>query len=169
MREQLSHICLFLYTQFQQELADRQTAESPDHIRIRAMLEYLHTHFSENLTLADIASVAGIGERECLRCFKKTIQLSPMQYLLKYRMTMGAQMLLESPTQSISHISTCCGFDSPSNFSKMFKRFYHCSPREYRKAHTETTATCDRAHGSESESSGKSVPAESPASADGGM
>ena len=45
----------------------------------------------------------------------------------------GAEMLLANPSGRISEIATHCGFDSASNFAKMFKRFYNCTPREYRK------------------------------------
>lgn len=82
--------------------------------------------------MSDISSSAGISERECLRCFQKTIQLSPIQYLLKYRIMQGAEMLLKNPADSISETAVFCGFDSPSNFAKTFKRFYNCTPREYR-------------------------------------
>ena len=101
------------------------------------MLDYIHNHFAENISLTEIAKVAGIGERECLRCFQRTIQLSPMQYLLKYRIMRGADLLLQNPASSISEIAGLCGFDSPSNFAKMFKRFYNTTPREYRKLGTE--------------------------------
>lgn len=97
------------------------------------MLEFIHGHFAENITLDDIAKSANIGGRECLRCFRKTIQLSPIQYLLKYRIMQGAELLMENSERSVSEISVLCGFDSPSNFSKMFKRFYSCTPREYRR------------------------------------
>lgn len=64
------------------------------------------------------------------------MQLSPIQYLLKYRIMQGADFLLNNPANTISEISSLCGFDNPSNFSKMFKRFYNCSPREYRVTNT---------------------------------
>ena len=107
---------------------------NPDQIRIRNMLEYIHSHFPEPVTLPDIARAADIGEREALRCFKRNIQLSPMQYLLKYRVMQGADLLLKERGTSISQIALLCGFDSPSHFSKMFRRFYDCSPKEYRNA-----------------------------------
>ena len=66
-------------------------------------------------------------------CFQKTLQISPVQYLLKYRIMQGAEMLLADSTSSVSEVATYCGFDSPSNFTKMFKRFYNCTPREYRR------------------------------------
>lgn len=135
VREKLSNLCFFLYRQFEQEFATGDMGLNQDNIRIRKMLDYIHNNFSDNLTLVDIAKVADIGERECLRCFQRTIQLSPIQYLLKYRIMQGADFLLKNPAKSISEISSLCGLDSPSNFSKMFKRFYNCTPREYRNLH----------------------------------
>ena len=52
--------------------------------------------------------------------------------LIKYRVMQGAKMLLEEPSSSISETAAYCGFDSPSNFSQHFRRFYSCTPREYR-------------------------------------
>lgn len=134
VRDNLSRICLMLYQQFEQDIAANEIAPSQDNLRIRAMLEYIHKHYSDNITLGDIASSADIGERECLRCFQKTIQLSPIQYLLKYRIIQGADLLLKNPSDSVSEIAALCGFDSSSNFSKMFKRFYNHTPRDYRNS-----------------------------------
>ncbi len=85
--------------------------------------------FQENLDLAQIARAADIGERECLRCFKRAIQTSPLQYLLKYRVTQGLPCPSAAPYSSISSIAGMCGFNSPSNFSQMFVRFFKCTPR----------------------------------------
>lgn len=133
VREGLSRICFFLYQQFQGEIQDGGVNLNQDGIRIRKMLDYIQEHFRDNITLTDIAGEAGIGERECLRCFQRTIQLSPMQYLLKYRIMQGADLLVDDPAISVSEAAALCGFDSPSNFAKMFKRFYNSTPREYRK------------------------------------
>lgn len=133
VRENLSRICLLLYHYFEKQLNWNAGKENLDNQRIRSMLTFIHQHFSEDITLMDIAGTVGIGDRECLRCFQKTIQTSPIQYLLKYRIMRGAEMLLDMPARAVSDIAALCGFDSPSNFTKMFKRFYRCTPREYRK------------------------------------
>lgn len=132
VRENLSRICLYLYRKFEGQLDIKTSGLSQDHLRIRQMLDYIHKNFGEMITLSEISAAVGISKRECLRCFQKTLQLSPIQYLLKYRIMQGAEMLLENPGSSVSEIAARCGFDSPSNFSKVFKRFYHCTPREYR-------------------------------------
>lgn len=132
VRENLSHICLFLYGKFGPPADAQNVPLNKDNLRIRKMLAYIHKNFADNISLSEISSAADISERESLRCFGKTIQLSPIQYLLKYRIMQGAEMLLKNPTDSISEIATLCGFDSSSNFAKIFKRFYGCTPRQYR-------------------------------------
>ena len=116
----------------------KQAAPNQDNLRISKILAYIHKNFADPISVSDIAREAGISERECLRCFQKTIQLPPIQYLLKYRVMRGAELLLANPAASISEIGTLCGFDSQSHFAKMFKRFYNCTPREYRKNSLQT-------------------------------
>lgn len=79
-----------------------------------------------------------LSERECLRCFHRMIGDTPIQYLLKYRLMQSAAMLHAAPTACIAEISAACGFDNPSYFSKQFRRFYQCTPREYRNAACES-------------------------------
>lgn len=132
VREQLSHIILDLFLLFEKQISLPRQAISTDTLRLEQMLEYIHTHYGEPITLSDISGTCGIGKRECLRCFKRTIGDSPIQYLLKYRLMQSASMLAANPSANIAEISSACGFDYPSYFSKQFKRFYKCSPKEYR-------------------------------------
>ena len=139
VRDNLSSLCFSLYEYFKQEIVMREEVQNQDNIRIRKMLDFMQENFGTRLTLLEVAKVANVGERECLRCFQRTIQLSPMQYLLKYRMMQAATFLQRDLSKNIIDIASLCGFDSTSNFSKMFKRFYHCTPREYRKRYKEET------------------------------
>ena len=140
VRENLSRMLLFCCEKFETHMDTKAAPLDLDNLRIQKMLGFLHAHFADNLSLREISDAADISERECLRCFQKTIQLSPIQYLLKYRVMQGAKMLLDSPASSISEIAISCGFDSPSNFARTFRRFYNYTPREYRKKHLSITA-----------------------------
>lgn len=132
VREKLSQICFFLYGELMPQADAQNVPLNLDNLRIRKMLAFIHKNFADTISVSEIAGIADISERECLRCFQKTIQVSPIQYLLKYRMMQGAEMLLKNPEKSIAEIAAACGFESPSNFSKTFKRFYNCTPREYK-------------------------------------
>lgn len=115
------------------ELRDK-TAElsSIDDERIRIMVQFIHEHYGEKISLQDIASSANISSRECNRCFQRGMGVSPVNYLTTYRVRMSAQMLLQTGN-SISTISEDCGFSSSSYFGKVFQEVMNCTPKQYRK------------------------------------
>lgn len=133
VREQLSYVCLSIYQHFEERITANAVPSSPDMLRVKKMMDYIHEHYSEEIALSQISKAADIGERECLRCFKRTIQTSPIQYLLKYRITHAAALLKSKPEASIAEVAMQCGFESPSNFSQLFKRYFKCSPKGYQK------------------------------------
>lgn len=100
--------------------------------RVQIILNYIHTNYSKNITLDDLASAANVSKSEVLRCFKTIIKTSPIKYLKIFRLQNAAHML-KNTTHSIQTIFELCGFDDNSYFSKSFKEIYHCSPREYRE------------------------------------
>ena len=133
VRGHLSHLWYLLYAQKEADLAESPVHVSPtDTVRLKAMLDFIHAHYAQALTLEDIAQTANIGERECLRCFRRTIDLSPKQYLQQYRIAEAAVFLRESDL-TVAEVASRCGFDSPSNFAQTFRKYYHCSPRDYRR------------------------------------
>lgn len=100
--------------------------------RMRKMVSYIQAHFEQPLTIDDIASAASISRSECFRCFSGFCQVSPIEYLNRYRLQNAAQKLA-SGTASISDITFQCGFSSISYFGKAFRKMYGLSPSEYRK------------------------------------
>lgn len=96
------------------------------------MLLFIHTHYSEKLTLAEIASNAGLGVREAQRCFQRVLHQSPSEYLIAYRLNNAKKMLLET-NASITEIAFHCGFSDAPYFSKTFRKDTGITPMEYRK------------------------------------
>lgn len=136
VRERLSSICLALHREYASDASAAYGGVSTNNRRVQTMLDFIHAHYTEDIAVCQIAAAAGLGERECLRCFQRVIQQSPLQYLIKYRVTQGAVLLLQDQAKSISDIALRCGFDSPSHFSQMFRRVFHCTPRAYRARFT---------------------------------
>lgn len=99
--------------------------------RFKTMLEFIHGHYPEKISLDDIAATANISTRECCRCFQHCANISPMNYLNEYRIHMASQMLLVSE-DSITTISENCGFSSCSYFNKIFQKHMNCTPKSYR-------------------------------------
>lgn len=143
IRESLSRLIFLLTTH---ALATKATPSAKflrDGERIKIMLQYIQQHFSEKIQISDIANSVMISESECLRCFHNTIHTTPIQYLKEFRITQAAQLLLTTDEQ-ISEIGTQCGFQEMSYFSKTFRKFYGCTPGEYRE-----TQSCNSNHNSQ--------------------
>lgn len=136
VRHTLSQIVLALDHTFKTQFHSHQSKRLADD-RIHQMLTYVHKHYCDPLTVAMIAQAANVSERECLRTFQHEIKLSPIQYLLKYRVMRGAEVLLTQPETAVSQIAMNSGFDSPSHFTKLFRRYYKQTPSMFR--HQQTT------------------------------
>lgn len=117
-------------------LSATQTAPSPQSLRnaerIKTMLQYIHDHYADEITLTQISKHAMVSESECLRCFQKNIGTSPIQYVKQYRIQKAAE-LLSTTNQKISDIGNLCGFGDISYFIKAFKKQKGCTPSEYRE------------------------------------
>ena len=96
------------------------------------MLAFIHNHYKDKITVAQIADAIGVSEREAMRSFRKSLHQSPIEYLISYRLNEAKKMLRDSEL-SITEICYQCGFSDSSYFGKVFRKAYGVTPREYRK------------------------------------
>ena len=102
-----------------------------DNARIKEMLTYIQTNYDRELTIEDIASACAISTSECIRCFRATINTTPIAYLKSYRLQQAA-LKLQLTVDKVSAIAESCGFQEMSYFAKSFREVYGCTPSEYR-------------------------------------
>lgn len=100
--------------------------------RMKIMLSYIQQHFSEPVTIRQIASAALVSESECMRCFRQTIGMAPIAYLKSYRLECAAD-LLEQTDLPVASIAGQCGFQEMSYFARAFRQAYGDTPSGYRK------------------------------------
>ena len=131
-RDLLSQLILLLFQN--RPVTQKKPSEKAlrDGERTKAMLQYIQAHYSEELTLTQIAGSANISESECLRCFRSVIGCSPMQYVKQLRIQRAAE-LLKSTDWKICDIGTQCGFQEMSYFAKTFREVKGCTPKGYRE------------------------------------
>lgn len=134
VRDNLSQILLDLYTQFEKKFDSIPSTLNTNTQRIRTMISFIKTNYASPLDVRQISDTVNISQRECLRCFKKTLQISPIQYLIRYRIIKSAELLVDNPTKNIDQIGYECGFETPSYYTQLFKRYYHCTPTEFRNS-----------------------------------
>ena len=107
---------------------------SLDEQRVKEAMSYIRDHHAEKLTLDDIATYIHISKSECCRCFKRSIAMTPFEYLMKYRVYEASNRLKDPAhcNESIADIAVSVGFNNFSYFSKQFGKYMKCTPRQYR-------------------------------------
>lgn len=95
-------------------------------------VDFISENYGTRIAVADIASHLGISRSHLYRVFMKYTGASPQSYLERYRIKQGS-ILLEQTSLSVSEVANSVGYEDPLYFSKVFKKWMHCSPKEYRK------------------------------------
>ena len=102
-----------------------------DEIRIKKILVYIERNYGEDIILEDIAESANISESTCLRLFNTVLGMSPIKYLLSFRLNKAAEALKHADGRTISEIAHSCGFSDASYFNRCFRKKYGVTPSEY--------------------------------------
>ncbi|WP_242242894.1 bifunctional transcriptional activator/DNA repair enzyme AdaA [Bacillus cereus group sp. BfR-BA-01309] len=104
----------------------------PNEEWIEQIKNYIEKHFDELLTLDILAEMCHGSPFHLQRTFKKTTGISPIEYILQFRIVKAAEQLLQT-NQSIKEISTAVGIENPEYFATLFKKKTGFTPTEYRK------------------------------------
>ena len=99
---------------------------------VMVMIQYIQSHYMETICLEDIAASANISKNTAIRYFHANIGMSPIDYLLKCRISIACKMLRET-SDKISHIANSVGYENTGYFCRLFRRHTGLSPNEYRR------------------------------------
>lgn len=115
--------------------SSRQGSLPLDEVRVKEAIMYMEEHYCEHISLEQIADFVHISKSECCRCFKRTLHLSPIEYLMRYRIFKAVSLIQSGApaARSISELAFNVGFNNVSYFNKVFKQYINCTPGEYRK------------------------------------
>lgn len=120
-----------LYNNFFSKLHEKEENIS-FHSSIDTCISIINDDYFSNHSLAELAKTAGLSEGHFCRTFKSVTGFTPFQYINRVRI-MKACELLTRTNQSITDISTTCGFNNISYFNRIFKQIMKESPSIYRK------------------------------------
>jgi AraC family transcriptional regulator len=99
--------------------------------KLKGAIEYINTHFGEDISLTDIATAVGMSQYYFSRLFKQSIGMTPHTYLVVQRVN-HAKELLSTTELTILEIANECGFANPSHFAKCFRQHTGISPKQFR-------------------------------------
>ncbi len=101
--------------------------------RIAASLQYMRDHYDEALSVDELASCANMSASTFHEHFKRSTLLSPVQYLKRLRL-LKAQQLLLSQGLGVAQVAHRVGYQSTSQFSREYKRYFERNPGDERAA-----------------------------------
>nr|MDQ2695686.1 helix-turn-helix domain-containing protein [Pseudomonadota bacterium] len=98
---------------------------------IEAMVSFIAGHFSEPISVGDVARHVGLHPNYAMTLFKQVIGMSIAAYITRHRLS-HAQTLLAESDEKILTIALDCGFASLSRFYEAFRKHFGTTPRAYR-------------------------------------
>ena len=113
-----------------QELTKFVPANLQELERLEKMLNYLNMHFTEVISLQNLADQVHLSREVCCRLFKKMTGKTITGYLEEYRVNKSFS-LVQSGQYSMTQITEMVGFSNPSRFASAFRKRFGCNPGEY--------------------------------------
>ena len=104
-----------------------------DSALIHRILEYMNAHYTEDITVKELAEMASMSEKNFIRYFHFNAGISPKRYLIEQRMKYATELLTDTEN-SITEIAQLVGYSDPYCFSKAFRKYYGESPSACRKS-----------------------------------
>jgi AraC family transcriptional regulator len=108
------------------------SAHSLDHIRLRRVLDYIAANVADDITLADLARIAGYSLFHFARKFTLAMGISPQRYISRMRLD-NAMAELAAGKLPLAEIALNAQFSSQASFTRAFHRTTGVTPKEYQR------------------------------------
>jgi AraC family transcriptional regulator len=99
--------------------------------RLRRVVDYIHSSLGNEISLGELAELAGLSPNYFLSAFRRATGKTPHRYLTERRVAKACE-LLHNPHRTIVEISLAVGFSSQSHLTTVFRRFLKTTPAAYR-------------------------------------
>ena len=112
-------------------LPPETTVSRPDESEtLRRAIGYVEQNYHDDVRNENVAQVCGMNPFNFSRLFKKTYGIGFREFLTRFRLR-EARRLLANPHANITQVGFSVGFNDPSYFSRVFKKYYGQNPSAY--------------------------------------
>ena len=99
---------------------------------MRPALEYVAAGYGGKLRETHAANLCAMTPYRFSRAFKAAYSVTFQEYVIRYRVREAAR-LLQNPNATIADVAVTVGFNDPSYFTRIFKRYHRVAPSAYRE------------------------------------
>ena len=114
-----------------------QVRTSSESRRVARVKEYVSSHYMEEIRLEQLAAMVSMSPTAFSRFFKLRTGKSLSDYIVDVRLGAAARKLVDTD-EPVSGICFDCGFNTLSNFNRLFRNRKGCSPTEFREKYAKT-------------------------------
>jgi AraC family transcriptional regulator len=107
-------------------------ADRLDHSRLRRVLDYIAANVEDDITLVDLAGIAGYSPFHFARKFALAMGIAPHRYISRMRLD-NAMAALAAGKLPLAEIALNAHFSSQASFTRAFHRATGMTPKEYRR------------------------------------
>lgn len=108
-----------------------QPYSSPQEEYLQKIVRYIYINIWDKVTVTDLAAYAGLDRSYLYKIFKQALKVSPQEFILRAKLEHACSLLASTDT-AVGTIARSVGYQDPLAFSKIFKKRYGISPKEYR-------------------------------------
>ena len=119
---------IFLLLQYSKKVAVSETEKVSD--KIKNVLDYIELHYSETITVSQLAKLCYFSDYHFMRFFKKHMNMTCVEYINNLRLEKAVE-LFEKGYSSIMEVSLSVGFHNLSYFHRAFKKKYRMTPLSF--------------------------------------
>lgn len=106
-----------------------ETSITEERLLIGKARELVSKNFEKDISPSDLAKELAVSLRQLQRIFKEELNLSPNDFLTTLKMEEAARLLRET-SLTISEVAYAVGFNDPSYFGRVFRKYFGKSPKE---------------------------------------
>ena len=114
-----------------------KVAVESDSRRVLKVKNYIDEHYNDELSLAQLADLVGMTPTAFSRYFKLRTGKNLSEYIVDIRLGRAARRLVDT-TDTIAEICWTTGFNTLSNFNRLFRKRKGCNPTEFREKYQKT-------------------------------
>ena len=112
--------------------AEKQDQIPRSDYQVARAFSYIADNYADRVALADLTNIAGMSESSLTRAFRKLSGLTPIEYVISYRIRQSCR-LLQYTDKNVTEIAFECGFSDSNYFSRRFHDLVELTPLEYRR------------------------------------